>query len=278
VYPLAVSTCNDTLCTEYHSILLLIAESFESGLYLLSSISSCSFPAPAGENFVSMVVMMFVIVVMVMTAAGAVRTVIVVMFMLLIVVVVMMLMLLIVVVVMMLMLFIMVMVVMLMLFIMVMVVVMIVMSSLFKKLLQLIVKCVLLSHSVNELLACELVPLCCNDRSRGILLTQALYAVVKLILRKTACMAEYETACVGYLIIEELAEVLHVHLVLLCVNNCGKAVKFNIMSIDVLNCADNIAELAYAGRLDKDTVGSIVCKHLFKSLAEIAYETATDTA
>ena len=91
-------------------------------------------------------------------------------------------------------------------------------------------------------------------------------------------MAEDKAACIGYLIIEELAEVLHVHLVLLGVNNCGKAVKLNIMSVDVLNCADNIAELAYAGRLDKDTVGSVVRKHLFKSLAEITYETAADTA
>ena len=37
-------------------------------------------------------------------------------------------------------------------------------------------------------------------------------------------------------------------------------------------------EIRTVGRLDKDTVGSIVCKDLFQSLAEVSHETAADTA
>ena len=91
-------------------------------------------------------------------------------------------------------------------------------------------------------------------------------------------MAEYKAACVCYLIIEELAEVLHIHLVLLCVHNCCEAVKLHIVSVDILNCADNVTELADARWLNKDTVGSIVCKDLLQSLSEVTDKTAADTA
>ena len=234
---------------------------------------------------------MFVVVVMIVAAAGAVRTMIVVvvmfimvvimmMFVLIVVMVVMTVLVLIVVVIVMMfmLLMIVIMVMMFMLLMIVIVVVMIVMCGLFKELLELVIKCILLCHSVNKLLACELVPLSSNYRSSRILLTEALYALVQLILRKTACVAENKAACIGYLIVEELAEVLHVHLVLLCVNNCSEAVKLHIVSAYVLNSTDNIAELANSGGLDEDTVGMIFLEHLLQSLAEISHKTTADTA
>ena len=83
-------------------------------------------------------------------------------------------------------------------------------------------------------------------------------------------MTEYDTACISYLIIEEFTEILLVHLALLSVNNSCEAVKLNIVCINILYCTDNVAELTYAGRLDKNTVRSVVCKHLFKSFSEIS--------
>ena len=85
-------------------------------------------------------------------------------------------------------------------------------------------------------------------------------------------MAEDKAARIGYLIVEELAEVLLVHLALLCVNNCRKAVELHIVSVYVLNCSYDIAELSDAGGFYEDTVGSIVRKHLFKSLSEVAHQ------
>ena len=173
MYPLTVLTGNYSLCTEYHAVFLLVAESAEYSLYLVLSVGDGSFLASACEHFIGVVVMMFVVVIV--AAAGAVRTVVVVVLMLVVVVVVMlmlvvvmvvmlmlvvvmvvMLMFIIVIVVMMLMLVV-VMVVMLM-FIIVIVVVMMMLGFL-KKLLQLIIKGVFLRHSVNELLAGKLIPL-----------------------------------------------------------------------------------------------------------------------
>ena len=174
---------------------------------------------------IMVVVMFMLIVVMIVTAAGAVL----VMFM-----VVMMLVFILIVVVM---------VVMLVLIIMVMMV-MIVLCSFLQKLLEFIVKGILLCHCINKLLTCKLVPVGSYDRCGRILFTQALYAVIQLFLRKSLCMAENETACVCDLVIEEFAEILHVHLVFFSINNSCETVKFNIVSVDVLYCTDNVAEFA----------------------------------
>ena len=85
-------------------------------------------------------------------------------------------------------------------------------------------------------------------------------------------MAEDNTACIGYLVIEEFAEILVVHFALLSVNNGSKAVENDIMCIDILYCTDNIAEFSNAGRLNKYAVGSVISKDLLKRLSEISYQ------
>ena len=144
--------------------------------------------------------------------------------------------------------------------------------------LEFIIKCILLSHCINELLTCELIPFCSYDRSSRIELTDKLYALVDLFLRKTGSMAENYAACVCYLVIEEFTEILLIHLALLCVYNCCESVEDYIVCIDVLYSTDNVAEFSYTGRLDEDTVGVILFKHLFESLAEITYKAAAYTA
>ena len=196
MYPLAVLTGYDALCTEDNAVGLLVAESIENRGYLVLSVGIGSFSAPACEYIVSVVVvMMFVLVVMVVTATGAVRTMIVMMMLVLIVVVMMF----------MLMVVVMIMIVTAAGAVRTVIVVVMMMLSLLEELLQLIVKGVLLSHSINELLSCELIPLRSYDRCSGIELLEALYAFVDLILGKSACMAEDKAARIGYLIVEELA-------------------------------------------------------------------------
>ncbi len=248
VYPFAFSGSNDTLCTEDSTELLLIRESVESVSDLCFCIFSCSFSAPACEDIICMVVvMMLVVMVVIVTAAGAVLVMFMVMMFMLVVIIV------IVVVMMMLMLFL-------------------------KEMLEFIIKCILLSHCINELLTCELIPFCSYDRSSRIELTDKLYALVDLFLRKPGSMAENYAACVCYLVIEEFTEILLIHLALLCVYNCCESVKDYIVCIDVLYSTDNVAEFSYTGRFDEDTVGVILFKHLFESLAEISHKAATDTA
>jgi len=287
VYPLTVLTGYDTLRTEDDSELLLVAETAENSLDLILSVSVGSFLAPAGEYFVSMVVMMMLVVVIV-TAAGAVRTVVVVVFMFvmivmfMLVVIVMMLMLVMVmivtaagavrtVIVVMFMFIMVVMMVMLMLIVVIIVVVMM-MFSLLEKLLKLVIEGVLLCHGVNKLLTGELIPLGSNNRRGSVQLLHDSNSFADLLFAETAGVAEDNTACIGYLVVEEFTEILVVHLALLCVNNGGEAIEFNVVSIYVLNSADNVAEFAYAGGLDEDAVGSVVLEDLFESLSEIADE------
>ena len=91
-------------------------------------------------------------------------------------------------------------------------------------------------------------------------------------------MAEDYTACVFNLIVEEFAEILLIHLALLSVNYCCKAVKFNIVAVYFTNCRNYVAELAYARWLDNNAVRFVFFKNLHKCLAEIAYKTTANTA
>ena len=290
VYPLTVLTGYDTLRTEDDSELFLVAETAENSLDLILSVSVGSFLAPAGEYFVSMVVVMMLVVVIV-TAAGAVRTVVVMVFMF--VMIVMMVMFMLVVIVMMLMLvmvmivtaagavrtvivvmfmFIMVVMMVMLMLIVVIIVVVMMMFSLLEKLLKLVIEGVLLCHGVNKLLTGELIPLGSNNRRGSVQLLHDSNSFADLLFAETAGVAEDNTACIGYLVVEEFTEILVVHLALLCVNNGGEAIEFNVVSIYVLNSADNVAEFAYAGGLDEDAVGSVVLEDLFESLSEIADE------
>ena len=78
------------------------------------------------------------------------------------------------------------------------------------------------------------------------------------------------------LIIEELAEVAHIHAALACVNNsylCADQCTFNAG-----DCGSDIGELAYTRRLNDDAVGSIVLHDLLQSLGEVADQSAADAA
>ncbi len=277
VYPLTVLAGNDSLGTEHDTELFLVSKRVESCFYSLGSICARSFLAPACEYFVGVVVMMIVVVVVVVTAAGAVRTVVVMMFMLVMVVVAVL-----IVVVMMFVLVVVVvavLIVVMVMFVLVMVVVvMMLVTCLLEKSLELVVECVFLSHSLNELLSCELVPLCCYDRSCRIESLELFNDFVELILRETCCMAEDKAACICYLIVEEFAEVFLIHLALLSVNDCCEAVELDIVSVDIAHSVYNVAELADAGGLDEYAVGLVFSKHLFKRFAEVSNERAADAS
>ena len=61
-------------------------------------------------------------------------------------------------------------------------------------------------------------------------------------------MAQYDTAGIFNLVVEEFTKVLHVHLALVGVDNCSKAVENGIAAVflDTLHSADDIAEFANA--------------------------------
>ena len=91
-------------------------------------------------------------------------------------------------------------------------------------------------------------------------------------------MAQNQAAGICDLVIEKFSEVLLIHLALLGIYHCGKAVQLYVMGVDVLHGTDNVAQLADAGRFDQNAIRMILFQHLFQCLAEIAHQAAADTA
>ena len=110
------------------------------------------------------------------------------------------------------------------------------------------------------------------------MLAQKLYCGGYLGIAHAARMAHNDSSCVVYLIKEEFAEVLNVHLALVRIAYGGEAVENNVLKLKTLNRLDNVGELTDSRRLDKDTLGGVLVDYLVKCLTEVADETAADTA
>ena len=94
-------------------------------------------------------------------------------------------------------------------------------------------------------------------------------AICNLLLGNIACVAEYDASRIFNLVIEKLTEVLHVHLALVSINDGRKAVKNSTLGVCIFNRFDNVGELTYTGRLDKDTVGSVLVDNLLESNGKV---------
>ena len=134
----------------------------------------------------------------------------------------------------------------------------------------------LLLHSLKDGLAVEVVPRGRNQGSGLVMLANKFHRSFQLFSGDAVGMAENDRVSVLDLIVEELAEVLHIHLALISIDNGGETIKQNVGAVDILDRADNVAEFSDTRGLDKDAVGRIFVKHLFKSLSEVTDQTATD--
>jgi len=148
----------------------------------------------------------------------------------------------------------------------------------FCQLLQFVFESVFLFENLENLRAGELFPGCGENFSFGVVFSQERYAGFELCIGGFSGVAENDRSCTFDLVVEEFAEVLHVHLALVYINNSCCGVQGDIVSAEIKNRLDDIAELAHTGGFDDDAVGGIVCENLTESLAEIAYKTAADTA
>ena len=161
----------------------------------------------------------------------------------------------------------------------VMIVVMVVLVlGLLGKELQLLFKGILVLHRLENLCAGELIPRGGNDGGVLVVLAQQSDAGFKLFRLDTVRAAQNDGVCVLDLVVIELAEVLHVHFALVCIGNGGEAIQRNVFHVQVLHGTDHIAQLAYAGRLDQNTVRVVGLQHLTQRLAEVAHKAAADAA
>ena len=313
VNPLAVLALYDTLCSENHTEGVVLGECLECVLNSLDGELLSGLATEAGEHLVGVMMVLvmlvamalFVVMMLVMLVAVALLVVMVLvvlvamtlfvvmmmlvmlvaMALLIVMMVLVMLMamaLLIVVVLVAVALFIVVMVlvmlvaVALLVVVMVLVMVVLVMLMLLLKLLKCGVESILLLHSSEDILAVELVPRSGNYSSVGVVLSDKLNGLLRLVRLGNVGMRKNDAGCVGNLVVIKLAKVLHIHLTLVNVGNRGKAVEIGVLSLNRLYRLDNVGELAYSAGLDDNSIGVEFVKNLSKRLREIAYEGTTN--
>ena len=143
---------------------------------------------------------------------------------------------------------------------------------------QLLLQAVLVLHGLEDQLARQLRPRGGDDGRVRVVLAQELDGVEELLLLHPVRAAEDDGRGVLDLIVEELAEVLHVDLALGRVRHGDEGVQLQVVVVQTLHRADDVGELAHAGRLDDDAVRLELGHHLLERLAEVAHQAAADAA
>ena len=133
-------------------------------------------------------------------------------------------------------------------------------------------------HRFEDLLAVQLRPRRGHDRGGRVLLTQQRHGGVELLGTDALGTREDDGACVLDLVVEKLAEVLHVHPALVRVDHGREAVEHQLVGLHALHGADDVAQLADARGLDEDAVGVKLGEHLLQRVGKVAHEAAADAA
>ena len=131
-------------------------------------------------------------------------------------------------------------------------------------------------HRLEDLLAVQLRPRRGHDRGGRVLLAQQRHGGVELLGTDALGAREDDGARVLDLVVEKLAEVLHVHLALVRVHDGREAVEYQLVGLYALHGADDVAQLADARGLDEDAVGVELLEHFFERVGKVAHEAAAD--
>ena len=133
-------------------------------------------------------------------------------------------------------------------------------------------------HGLQELCARQIVPGGGDDDGGGIMLAEEGDSGLDLGRGGGFGVRQNNTTCILHLIVEELTEILHIHLALPCIYHSGKAVQNCPFGGGALHGADDVGELTHARGLDEDTIRSVLSQHLRQRLTEVSYKGAADTA
>jgi hypothetical protein len=130
----------------------------------------------------------------------------------------------------------------------------------------------------QNLLAVQLIPGRGHDDGGGVLLAQHFHAGGDLLIVQILGVAEHDAAGTGDLVVEKLAEILHIHFSLLGIDHGGEAAKDSALGVRTLHRADDVGQLTDARRLDQNTVGRKITDDLGQRLAEVADKRTTNAA
>ena len=133
-------------------------------------------------------------------------------------------------------------------------------------------------HGGKDHLAGELAPGGGDDDGVGVVLPEQGQHFAELRLVHQLGPAQDDGAGALHLVVEELAEVLHVDPGFLGVHHGGEGVEQDIVAVDPLHGADHVGELAHARGLDEDPVRRVLRQNLLQRPAEVAHQRAADAA
>ena len=133
-------------------------------------------------------------------------------------------------------------------------------------------------HGREDLRPGELIPGGGENGGFGIFCPQQGDGPVQLVLVDLLGAGKDDGAGVLHLVVEELAEVLHVDLGLGGVHHGDETVQVQVggLRLDPLHGGNDIGELAYAGGLNDDAGGGVVGQHLLQGRAEVTHQGAAD--
>ena len=141
-----------------------------------------------------------------------------------------------------------------------------------------ICKSVLMLHCGKNILAIKAIPGGSYDNSICVVLTEKAYTLGNFLIARSLGVREHDRRSVLYLIVIELAKVLHIHLTLTNVCNRGKAIENCAVLLRCLCGTDNVRKLTNARGLYNNSVRIILLKHLYKRLGKISYKRTADTS
>ena len=134
-------------------------------------------------------------------------------------------------------------------------------------------------HGGEDLVAGDLSPVGGDDDGICVLSTKERDGLLQLVLRHIGGAAEDDGAGVLHLIVKELAEVLHIHLGLLGIDHGDGAAQLQLRLLGhTAHRLGHVRQLAHAGGLDDNAVGSVGLQHLLQGNAEVAHQRAADAA
>ena len=131
-------------------------------------------------------------------------------------------------------------------------------------------------HSLQQLGTGQLVPGGGHDHSGGIMRPEQGNRLLHLLGRSHIGVADNDAAGIFHLVVEELAEVFHIHFALPGVDHRGEAVEHGTVGGGILHSPDDIRQLAHTGRLDEDPVRLVFCQHFGQCPAEVANQRTAD--
>ena len=137
-------------------------------------------------------------------------------------------------------------------------------------------KSVLVLHCLEYKFSVQFIPWCGDYGSICIMGPQKIDDLLDLVFAHIGSPAEDYAVCELDLIVEELTEVLHIHLCLLGVDYGGETVQEYLLISEPLYCKDDIAQFSDSGWLYEYPVRMELGYDLFKGYPEISDETAAD--